>query len=268
MVYDVNISKEQAKYIKTEISHFCATTDTVSIKIQPHDFVCINSKHESIPKIIAWISRIVKYNDADDLINHDIFNYRISSNEAKEIITAEIRNLFTNNNEVYGYSLSKIYSDDNPISEIALYVATKFLYRSIMFFRHLPLKKKFFKYKMDANIEKRFFEEIDKAKILLSVLKNEIEFDRFLNNVTVEYKTNPPEDPELLSLLDLGITYPPTANFILNNTRMTLIMDTENEINKIIKAYESKNYLKIREIGYDIHNFPTMIRTMNDWRLK
>jgi len=266
MIYDINISELQAGFLQEEKSYFCATTDIICEKIQCYDFVRINSQDKENPKMMARTCDATQFNCADDLINHRIFYDKIRSEEVKETIANEIYKLFASNEKVFGIWLYKMYGEDKPIEEIALYVVTKHLYRSFMAFRYLPLKKKLFKYKIEEDIEKLFLEETDKVKKSLSVLKGEIDYEEYLKSIAEAYKTNPPENPELLSLLDLGFTYPSYTSSIINDIRMEIIEETENRIKEIIMAYESKSYIKIREIGYDIHNHPEMIETMNYWQ--
>ena len=268
MVYDLSIPEKQVEYLRTEKSHFCAAVDEISNKLCTYDFIRINSVEKEQPKIIAQIVFAEQYTCADNLINSRIFQNKISSDEIKENMATEINNLFLQNSKILGIWLYKIYCDDNPKDDIVLFAIIKFLYHSIMFFRHLPLSIKFFKYKLEQDAEKRLLAEIKNIESLLAILLGKEDFENYLTQAKKDYKENLREDIEIPSLFILGEEYSQNTNFIINDIRVKLIAEIESQTKEIIKAYEDRNYTKIRDIGYEIHNIPEMIRNMYDWRLE
>jgi len=274
MIYDLNISEEQAKYFKEGLCRFCVTVDANAEKMSAFDFVRINSADKEKPGMITQFFCLEKFTDAGRLINHRLFQDKISSDEAKESISEEGNNLFLHHAEVFGVWLcGKVYCDDEPLSELILYVITQLLYRSIMFFRNLPLRKSFFKLRPEDETVERLFCEIENVKELLSILEGEKTAKNYISHALIACNQSHYDGggtlsyhPEVLSLLDLGNAYISASDFSIDDTQTKLIMEIETQLSAIQSAYESKNYKEIREIGYEIHNVPEMIRTKNDWR--
>jgi len=260
MVYELSISKKQIEYIKAGISHFCANPNCIDI--QRFDFVRINNINS---KIVAEIIHAECFTCPIDLVNHKIFQDSISCNGVKNDIADEIYNLFTAHKEVCAFWLNRVYNDNKPL-EIALYVITELLYWSILFFRNIPLTKKIFAWKLEKDTEKRLLFEINKVEKLLLVLKGKYDFEKCLNQFSLIHKDSACNSLKALSLIDLGKNYPLNVDSIINDTRMSLITEIENQIREIINDYQNKRFVSIREIGYKIHNIPEMIRNMHDWR--
>jgi len=264
MIYDLNISNKQADYIRERKSDFCVTTDEIINKIKINDFVRINSANEKDPKMIAIFYDAECFYCIDDFINSHMYKTRYLKDEIMDTILIDTKNLFLQNHCVYVVTLNKTYSNIGPIGNIPLYVITRFMYYSIMFFRHLPLTKKLFKYKIEKSVEERLFSEIKSIESLIAILSDKNDFKNRLQQIGADYKEKHYDYEEILSLLDLIEVYS-INDFEINDMRAKLIMEIENQLKEIINAYENKNYLKIRDIGYAIHNVPIMIIEMHDW---
>lgn len=289
MIYDISISEKQFENLKSGIYDFCATVNLDRDLFQdagfadastncfnaPKDcFARINSNSKSNPRLIAEIGCAAIYTSADDLIRGYLFNggiYNDPNNivmSIRENLSIEINELFSNNSEVWAGRLIKRYCDDSPIEDIGVFVITEFLYALIMFLRNLPIKKTFFRTKLTCDTENQLFEHIDGITTLLQVLKGEYGYESFLDN-TVPALTERMFRINCTALTELGKTYLTKTNlFNINDVRAKLISEIEYGIVEIKNAFAHREYTKIRDIGYDLHNHPEMIMRMFDWRKK
>lgn len=261
MIHNLKISQKQMEYIKAGVSHFCTITDCIGS--QPFNYARISDLESNL---IAEIINVKHFTCVADIIGHEIFQHTISSDDVKEEITNDIYNLFSVNNKVCALRLRNVYNDANQREEISLYVITELLFWSILIFNNLPLKKKMFTWKLEKDAEKRFHLERIKTTALLSALKGEQEVKHCINYIASIYKDNPHGDPDILTLLGIWRMYPLDVTSIIDDMRRNLVVELCNQINEITHAHESKKYFAIREIGYEIHNIPEMIRNRNDWR--
>lgn len=147
-----------------------------------------------------------------------------------------------------------IYRSDRDLFSPSLYAITKLLYHSIMYFRHLPLKKKYLCNRLSD--ENRFLLEINNVDIILLMLNNIKSAKEYLSRLKFDS-----DDADRISLVELGKEYADDG-WELNEQRIKLIYQIESQLSKIKNLYQNKKYKEIRKIGYDIHNIPEMIRTM------
>ena len=148
--------------------------------------------------------------------------------------------------------LHVIYERGKSHYLLSLYAVTVLLYRSIMYLRHLPIKKYLFIY--EAIDKEKLWSELNNAEILLSILKKGRVFMSDFSEISFDI-----DDIDRFALIELGQEYCDCA-WDLSAVRVELISDIEKQLSKVKNAYKYRQYKKIRELGYDIHNFPEMIR--------
>ncbi|MCL2052977.1 MAG: hypothetical protein FWG90_00835 [Oscillospiraceae bacterium] len=265
MIYDITISEKQAAYLSAPAdcnmpSGFVITADEICAKLNYQDFVRINSVDKEEPVMIAKINIAKKYSDINEMTADELF--KLKAADIKSDVIAEAAELFLNCNEIYGVWLEVIYTNEAPIEGILLYVITELIHMSIIYIRNLPLKKHFLKYKLEPQTESLLSRETGNIQDLLMVLKGIESFETYLNRA----KIMPAKPYDTEWLFCLGREYAKYCDIYMNEVRARLIVEIEDKTLEIIKLAGNKNYLQIREIAYDIHNLPEMLRLMKDWR--
>ena len=285
MICDINISEKQFEYLKLGVSQFFVTANASPDIFQSAEqadastncfsepissFARVNSIDKAKPRMIAEVQYVALFLCADSLVNSCFFSLSSCPNPvARKIITNEIYDLFNDNAEVLALNLISRYCDDSPIEEIGMFAITRLLYHSLLFLRNLPLKKTLFGYKLEKKAQKQFFEHINNVGELLHVLKGKSDFNSYLIRSVPMYSEEIYAYPNISSLLDLSKTYLTGVNcYNLNDLRMKLMAEIEYGIKEMSNAYENKDYSKIQDIGYELHNHPEMIMRMYDWRKK
>lgn len=152
----------------------------------------------------------------------------------------EYRNVFT--------GLYERYNSSRDFYPVFYYAITRLMYHSIMFLRHLPVKR-FNRFVENDRIER----EINNINLLLAILKDNKNYSDLLGEIWINNNNT-----SINHLINLAKEYE-TTNWEITEIRQELFDILTDRLQKIEFLYKRKKYKKIRDIGYEIHNLPEML---------
>ncbi|MBQ8569209.1 MAG: hypothetical protein IJ446_08325 [Oscillospiraceae bacterium] len=153
------------------------------------------------------------------------------------------------------------FPEDKP-TVTAVVPVTMLLYRYILRMRHLQLKKVLFRNILSAEDRHRLDDNISLVLMLTEYLDNK--FDKETLCSEISYKDKGDDffcTADIIGLIKL-CGAPPVPDELTKR----LMEEISDSMNRITECIEKKQFEQIRQIAYDIHNLPEMIRTKNDWR--
>lgn len=151
--------------------------------------------------------------------------------------------------------------EDKP-AVTAVVPVTMLLYRYILRMRHLQLKKVLFRNTLSAEDRHRLDDNISLVLMLTEYLDNKFDKETLCSEILCKDKG----DDFFCTADIIGLIRLCGAPPVPDKLTLRLLGEISDSMNRIRECIEKKQFEQIRQIAYDIHNLPEMIRTKNDWR--
>lgn len=151
--------------------------------------------------------------------------------------------------------------EDKP-TVTAVVPITMLLYRYILRMRHLQLKKVLFRNTLSAENYHKLNDNISLVFLLTDYFFNKCDTDTLCSEISQKDKGDDFFCTADIIELIKHCGAPPVPDELTKR----LMEEISDSMNRIRECAEKKQYEQLRQIAYDIHNLPEMIRTKNDWR--
>ncbi len=201
----------------------------------------------------------ISYEDFDDkyISNSDLDTFedgefiRIEINEFPSLLViGQVISIYTNGKSIKMIHKNHHFYNSNKHKYPVFYFAiTNLMFYSLLYVRNLPLKhfNRFYE-------QERFELELKNINLLFRILKNNENYLKELENYWVD-----PQNIYLFPLIKLAKEFE-SPNWEITDIRKQLFDILTDRLAKINDLYKKKKFKKIRDVGYEIHNVPEMLR--------